>query len=209
MLKKIIVLSLSILLVSFSVSIVLKCAIGVGAWDAFSQTASGIINIKVGTFSMFMNISCVVAQMLIRKEIKITLILQVFLAVSLGVLINFFYYQLFEDWQTGSYLTTMIFFLIGNVSCAFGVGTVTAQNFISFPLEGLCMEIASKLKRPFGKIRQLADIITMIGVLILVLLFDGIMTIREGTVIGMIVFGPLLDLYMTYIKPIMIKKHIF
>lgn len=209
MIKKIVVLFLSILLVSFSVSIVLKCAIGVGAWDAFSQTASGLIGIKVGTFSMFMNVTCVIAQMIIRKQIKITLILQIALAVLLGFLINFFYYELLGNWDTGSYLTTMIFFLIGNISCAFGVGTVTAQNFISFPLEGLCMEIANKLNRPFGKIRQLADIITMMGVIILVLLFNGLMTIREGTVIGMIIFGPLLELYMRYVKPFMFKIKVF
>ncbi len=209
MIKKIVVLFISILLVSFSVSIVLKCAIGVGAWDAFSQTASGLIGIKVGTFSMFMNVTCVIAQMIIRKQIKITLILQIALAVLLGFLINFFYYELLGNWDTGSYLTTMIFFLIGNISCAFGVGTVTAQNFISFPLEGLCMEIANKLNRPFGKIRQLADIITMMGVIILVLLFNGLMTIREGTVIGMIIFGPLLELYMRYVKPFMFKIKVF
>ena len=209
MIKKTVVLFLSILLVSFSVSIVLKCAIGVGAWDAFSQTASGLIGIKVGTFSMFMNITCVVAQMILRKQIKITLILQIVLAVSLGVLINFFYYDLLGNWDTGSYFTTMIFFLIGNISCAFGVGTVTAQNFISFPLEGLCMEVANKLNRPFGKIRQLADIVTMGGVLILVLLFSGLMTIREGTVIGMVIFGPLLDLYMRHVKPFMFKINVF
>ena len=209
MLKKIVVLFISILLVSFSVSIVLKCSIGVGAWDAFSQTASGLIGIKVGTFSMFMNISCVIAQIVLKKEIKITLILQIVLAISLGVLINYFYYKLLGNWNTGSYLTTLIFFLIGNVCCAFGVGTVTAQNFISFPLEGLCMEIANKLNRPFGKIRQLADIVTMFGVLIMVLLFSGLMTIREGTVIGMIIFGPLLDIYMRHIKPFMFKIHVF
>lgn len=209
MIKKIVVLFISILLVSFSVSIVLKCAIGVGAWDAFSQTASGLIGIKVGTFSMFMNVTCVIAQMIIRKQIKITLILQIALAVLLGFLINFFYYELLGNWDTGSYLTTMIFFLIGNISCAFGVGTVTAQNFISFPLEGLSMEIANKLNRPFGKIRQLTDIITMMGVIILVLLFNGLMTIREGTVIGMIIFGPLLELYMRYVKPFMFKIKVF
>jgi len=209
MIKKITVMFLSIILCAFSVSVVLKCAIGVGAWDAFSQTASGILKIKVGTFSMFMNISCVVAQIIIKKQFKIALAMQIALSVALGVLINFFYYQMLADLQFNTYLSTIMIFLLANAACAFAVGTVTAQNIISFPLEGLCMTIALKLDKPFGKIRQLADIITMFFVVILVLLFDGKMTIREGTVIGMIVFGPLLDIYMRHVKPWMIKKHVF
>ncbi len=209
MIKKIIVLFLSIILVSFSVSIILKSAIGVGAWLAFSQTASDLMAIKVGTFSMFMNITCVVAQIILRKEIKVTLILQVFLAVILGMLINLFYYNILGNWMISSYIMKIFFYFIGTISVAFAIGTVTAQNFISFPLEGLCMEIANKLNRPFGKIRQMVDVITIAGVLLLVVFFDGLMTIREGTVIGMIIFGPLLDLYMRYIKPIMIKFNIY
>ena len=209
MVKKIAVLFLSVMLVSFSVSIIMKSAIGVGAWLAFSQTASNLIDIKVGTFSMFMNISCVSLQMILRKEIKLSLILQVFLAIVLGTLINLFYYDLLGNWTIESYFMKLVFYFIGTISVAFAIGTVTAQNFISFPLEGLCMELANKFNRPFGKIRQLVDIATITGVLVLVVLFNGLMTIREGTMIGMIIFGPLLDLYMIYVKPIMVKFRIY
>jgi len=209
MIKKITIMLLSIILCAFSVSVVLKCAIGVGAWDAFSQTASGILKMKVGTFSMFMNISCVVGQIIIKKQFKVALAMQIVLSVCLGILINFFYYQILANMQFNSYLSTILVFLLANASCAFAVGTVTAQNIISFPLEGLCMTIAVKTGKPFGKIRQQADIITMIFVVVLVLVFDGQMTIREGTVIGMLIFGPLLDIYMRHIKPWMIKKQVF
>ncbi|MEA5018110.1 MAG: hypothetical protein EOM50_24625 [Erysipelotrichia bacterium] len=209
MLKKAVVLLFSVILVAFSVSVVLRCAIGVGAWDAFSQTASGLLNIKVGTFSMAMNFFCVAMQMLILKEIKIALVLQVLLAIVLGVLVNFFYYELLGNWHINSYVITLMLFLLGNISCAFAVGTVTAQNVISFPLEGLCMAISKKTSKSFGLIRQMADIVTMALVIVLVLAFDGLMSIREGTVIGMIIFGPLLELYMKRVVPIMYKFKIF
>ena len=209
MIKKITVMSLSIILCAFSVSVVLKCAIGVGAWDAFSQTASGILRMKVGTFSMFMNISCVIAQIIIKKQFKIALAMQIILSIILGVLINYFYYQVLANMIFNSYIITLLVFLLANIACAFAVGTVTAQNIISFPLEGLCMTLAIKTGKPFGKIRQLADIITMSFVVLLVLLLDGKMTIREGTVIGMFIFGPLLDIYMRHIKPWMIDRRVF
>ncbi|MEA5026510.1 MAG: hypothetical protein VB012_02490 [Erysipelotrichaceae bacterium] len=209
MLKKVIVLLISITLCAFSVSIVLRCAIGVGAWDAFSQSASGLLSIKVGTFSMLMNIACVIGQILMRRAIKLVLLLQIALAVLLGTMVNYFYYEVFQNWQLNSYIVTVILFLIGNVLCAFAVGTVIAQGILSFPLEGICMEIALKVQKPFGRIRQLADVITIIAVLILVTVFNGMMTIREGTIVGMIIFGPLLDLYMAHIKPWMIRRRIF
>lgn len=209
MIKRLVVLFLSVILASFSVSIILRSAIGVGAWLAFSQTFATVIDVKVGTFSMIMNITCVLGQIMIKKEINIKLILQVFLAVILGNMINLFYYELFENWIIDTYAMKLLLYMLATLLIAFGIGTVTAQNFINFPLESLCMEISKKTNRPFGKIRQFVDIITIIAVLFLVLFFDGLMTIREGTIIGMVIFGPLLDLYMRFIKPLMIGWKVF
>lgn len=209
MIKRLVVLFLSVILVSFSVSIILRSAIGVGAWLAFSQTFATVIDVKVGTFSMIMNITCVLGQIMIKKEINIKLILQVFLAVILGNMINLFYYEMFENWIIDTYAMKLLLYMLATLLIAFGIGTVTAQNLINFPLEGLCMEISKKTNRPFGKIRQFVDIITIIAVLFLVLFFDGLMTIREGTIIGMVIFGPLLDLYMRFIKPLMIGWKVF
>ncbi len=54
-----------IILVSFGASLTLKAAVGVGAWDAISQSMSLLTGIKVGTFAMFLNGSCVVGQLII------------------------------------------------------------------------------------------------------------------------------------------------
>ena len=71
------------------------------------------------------------------------------------------------------------------------------------------MAISKKTSKSFGLIRQMADILTMALVVVLVLAFNGMMSIREGTVIGMIIFGPLLELYMKYVVPFMYKFKVF
>ena len=76
-----------------------------------------------------------------------------------------------------------------------------ALDFISFPLEGACMVISKKLNKKFGMIRQLVDILSIILALALAFIFNQSITVREGTVIGMLIYGPMLDLFMKIIMP--------
>lgn len=74
-------------------------------------------------------------------------------------------------------------------------------KFISFPLESCCMVIAKKTNKKFGVIRQAVDVISIVIAIGVALIFNSSITVRVGTVIGMIVFGPMLDLFMKLIMP--------
>ena len=58
-LKKYIALVIFVSLNGAACALALKAAIGVGAWDAFTQTMSKIFNIKVGTMGIILNCSCI------------------------------------------------------------------------------------------------------------------------------------------------------
>jgi len=79
------------------------------------------------------------------------------------------------------------------------------MNFISFPLEGACLVISDRFKLNFGKVRQGADILSIIIALVVAISFKDTITVREGTVIGMLLFGPLLDRIMRFVKPRLVK----
>ena len=53
----------------------------------------------------------------------------------------------------------------------------------------------------FGKVRQWVDIISIIIALAVAFIFQDTITVREGTVIGMLLFGPLLDRIMHFVRP--------
>ena len=61
--KQIIFMAIGVIITGIGASLTVKAAVGVGAWDALSLSVSGVIGMKIGTFSMIMNISCVVLQL--------------------------------------------------------------------------------------------------------------------------------------------------
>ena len=200
--SKCIISTLCVIIVGIGASLALKAAVGVGAWDALSQSISSGVYIKVGTISMFLNVSCVLIQLvLLKKEFKVLHAAQILVAVLLGVVVNFMLYDIFSKFIISNYFLNITLLLLGLVLCAVGVSVIMALDFISFPLEGACMVISKKLNKKFGMIRQLVDILSIVFALGFAFIFQQSITVREGTIIGMLIYGPMLDLFMKIIIP--------
>lgn len=203
------VVVLNIFVVAFGASLALKASIGVGAWDAVSQAVSTITPIKVGTFAILLNTSTVVVQwILLGKHFHPQRLLQVGVAVLLGVFVNMVYYSLLADVVLASYVLKMAVFLAGILTIAIGVAIILAIDFVTFPLEALCLVISDKTGWNFGKIRQGFDFGSIVVVVILTFIFKIPLFVREGTVIGMLIFGPTIDFVMRKVKPILVNYHL-
>lgn len=195
-------ISFNILITGIGASLSIKAAVGVGPWDALSLSISTVIGMKIGTFSMILNISCVLIQLLmLGKRFKPIAFLQVFIAILLGYVVNFMYYTIYPNIIIDAYFVNLILFVFSIVIIVIGVANIMAMNFISFPLEGACLVISDRYKLSFGKVRQGVDILSIIIALVVSFSFQNAITVREGTVIGMLMFGPLLVRIMRFVKP--------
>lgn len=202
-LRRIILCFLMIISVSFGASLTLKASIGVGAWDALSQTGSSITNIQVGTVGMFFNLLCILIQLVIlKRNFKITHAMQIVLSFILGYTINFFFYNVLGDVELTSYASRVVFLIAGYVLNAFTVATMMLIDVVTFSLEGACKAISDKTGMEFHKFRQAVDVFCIVIVLIMSFTFDVPLAVREGTVIGMIIFGPIMGMFMRVLKPI-------
>ena len=200
--KQIIFMAIGVIITGIGASLTVKAAVGVGAWDALSLSVSGVIGMKIGTFSMIMNISCVVLQLvMLGKRFKPLMFLQVLVAVLLGYVVNFMLYDVLSGIVITQYYLNMILYLFGLLIIIFGVANVMTINFISFPLEGACTVIADRYHLNFGTVRQWADILSVLIAIAVALIFRNELTVREGTIIGMLIFGPLLHQFMVALKP--------
>jgi uncharacterized membrane protein YczE len=200
--KQIIFMAIGVIITGIGASLTVKAAVGIGAWDALSLSVSSVIGMKIGTFSMIMNISCVVVQLImLGKKFKPLMFLQVFVAVLLGYVVNFMLYDVLSGIVITQYYLNMILYLFGLLVIIFGVANVMTINFISFPLEGACIVIADRYHLNFGKVRQWADILSVLIAIAVALIFRNDLTVREGTIIGMFIFGPLLHQFMVALKP--------
>jgi uncharacterized membrane protein YczE len=204
--KQIIVLTICVVITAFGATLTMKASLGVGAIDAAMLSISKILFIKVGTIAMIFNLTCIVLQMtFLKKEFKPLQFLQIGVAVLLGIVVNFFFYNIFAEFQVTSYIYRFIILLSGYVIISFVVSIIMSMNIVSMPLEGLCLVLSKKTSINFGKLRQYVDVISICLVIILTLVLRAELTLREGTVLGMIIFGPMMDKFMRIIKPKLIK----
>jgi uncharacterized protein len=201
--KKSLFTAFFIMIAATGVAFGLKAAVGVGAWDAFSQATSMVTGIKVGTFSMMMNLSCVLVQLVIlKKDFKLLSFLQIFMAILLGIFVNLVFYEVLANITIDSYLINMLIYIVSLIIIIMAVALIMSINFLSFPLEAACMAVASKTKLKFGTIRQLVDVFAIIGALIIAVSFQNPIPVREGTVIGMLMFGPMIAWFIPRFQPL-------
>lgn len=200
--QKLLIVVISMITTAVGASLGIKAAVGVGAWDALSLSVSGVIDMKVGTFSMIMNISCVLLQLiLLKKEFKINHVVQIFVAILLGFVVNFMIYDVYSKFTIDSYWINVLLLILSVIICAASISVIMAINLVTFPLESVCMIISKKINKNFGFIRQFVDVLSIVIALAVSFLFNESITVREGTVIAMILFGPLLNVFMKLMMP--------
>ena len=194
--KRVLILGFSVTLVSFAFALQMKMGIGNGAWVALCKTLSEILDVRIGLLSSFLNIVCIFIQILIlRNQFKLIQILQFFVVVLYGWLLDYFYYCLFADLYINNYLIQFILFFIGILIAALGVALSLEECSISFPLESLCQVVSDKIRVSYGNIRRKLDGVCIVIAIFLSLLFDSNIQIREGTLLLFIVFGKSADFF--------------
>lgn len=197
------------IITAMGASLGIKAAVGVGAWDALSISVCQVIGLKVGTFSMIMNITCVAIQLaILKKDFKIVHASQVLVSVMLGGVVNFMIYNVFARFTITSYAINLGLLLLSVIICSIAISVIMTVNLVTFPLESCCMVIANKLDKNFGTLRQMVDVAAIVISLGLSFIFADPIQVREGTVIAMILFGPLLNLIMPRLQPGMEKLNL-
>ncbi len=78
-------------------------------------------------------------------------------------------------------------------------------NLITFPLETVCMIVSEIYNKKFHNIRQYVDVISIILVLVICFLYKIKLPLRDGTIIGMFILGPLLGFFINLLEPAYLK----
>nr|WP_263326912.1 hypothetical protein [Neobacillus sp. Marseille-Q6967] len=205
-LKRIFLLSILVIIVGIGASLTLKVAIGVGAYDALAQSISYLSGIKVGTIGMILNNFCVLGQwLLLRKDFNFRHLLQVPVSILIGVVVNFVFYDVLGSITIDSYIMKLMLLFVALIVLAFALAAVMVLDVVTFPLEGFCIALAKKAKWKFVVVRQSANILSILLVLLLTFGLSLPLTLREGTIIGMLFFAPLMGYFMKRIQPILRK----
>ena len=201
MFKKIARTILGILLIYSAVAFAIKASIGVLPVDAAITSIAILIGMKVGTFSMLFHGSFFLGQIAIeRKNFRKTEFLQLLYITLGGSVLNFFLYTVLKDVSFSFYPLRVIVCLAAFAVSSFGCTLVLETHLMRTPMEGLIQLLADRMNTPMGSLRQKIDIALVIISVAITLIFGVEWTLREGTVIAALLFGPMMDFW---------KKHVF
>lgn len=200
-LKQYAILAILIICASFSQTLSLKADIGVCAcWDSVSLNLSQLTGIKVGTYSVIGNLIAVGIQKIVLKDkFPFVKYLQIPVAVLFGIVINFVYYHVLT-FEIHSYYVRVILWLLSNIGLAIFIGAITLMNKITMPVEGTCYILSNHYHMDFAKLRIGVDVVCIVTSILLSIVFGLSLKIREGTVLGMIILGPMMSKCMKFEK---------
>ena len=200
MLKKILRTVLGILLVYGSVAFAIKAGIGVLPVDAAITSIATLIGMKVGTFSMLFHGSFFLGQIAIeKKDFRKTELLQLLYITLGGSVLNFFLYTVLKNVTFSFYQLRLIVCVLAFAVNAFGCTLVLETHLMRTPMEGCIQLLAERMGTTMGKLRQKIDVVLVIISVVISLAFGVEWALREGTIIAMVIFGPMLDFWKKYV----------
>lgn len=189
--KRYVLFILTLMMVSIGDSLCFKASIGVSPYEALALTFNYISHIKVGTLTLFVNACMIILQIILSKQFKIKYILQFFMSICFGMIVNAIVYQVLGG-ITLQYYQSLIMEIIGLCISASGCGLLVALNICVFPCEGFALTFSNTFKVDFQKTRQVMDIILVISCISLSLISQCGFALREGTIIAAFIFSPIM-----------------
>ena len=194
--KKILHTILAIVIIYADVAFAIKAAIGVMPVDAAINTIAAVLNVKVGTLSILFHGSFFLGQIFIEgKNFRKIEFLQILYILLGGTVLNFFLYTVLKDVTFTLYPIRLVVAVIAFFLSAFGVTLILETRLMRTPMDGCVQLIAERLGKPMGKFRQKIDIGLVLLSVVLTLIFGTEWTLREGTVIAALMFGPSMDFW--------------
>ena len=198
--KKIASTILGILLIYGSVAFAMKAGIGVMPVDAAIASIATMIGMKVGTFSMLFHGSFFLGQIAMeRKNFRKTELLQILYITLGGSVLNFFLYTVLKDVTFTFYPLRVIVCVLAFLVSAFGCMLVLETHLMRTPMEGCIQMIADRLGTTMGKLRQKIDVVLVLVSVAISLIFGVEWTLREGTIIAALIFGPAMDFWKNHV----------
>lgn len=187
-------------LAAAGIALTLKANVGVGSFNSFNASMAHALGVKVGTIVMVVNVLCVIGQLVLqRSDFHWRQWLQIPASFILGEGTNLFYYDIYSVFESPHYLVNLLILVLGVLTCCVSMGIILRLNFVSLPLEGFCHVLAKKKGWAFGKVRQSVDIVS-VTLSLLTTLFGLPLLVREGTLITLFLFAPVIHRFLHYLE---------
>lgn len=205
--KKYILSYLFYTIAAFGVSISIVANVGVSSYNAMNLSVASVMDIKIGTMTIFFNMLFLLAFMILTNfKKKLMYLIQTISVLMFGSLINFYVYFVFKEQTVHFYPLGILLIILGTIIGGTSIGIIVHLNKITFPVESLCLKLSEITPLSFVKLRYGVDILAIAIALVLFLTGGSDLYIREGTVISMLLLSPVMNFSKSRLDKKMQKK---
>ena len=192
-LKRYIVFLIGLFINSLGVSLITKADLGTSPISSIPYVLSLNFPFTLGQFTIAFSLLLILIQLVIlRRNFKAEHLLQIPISILFG-----------------SYLSSVVYLLIGCVILGFGVYTEVLANVAMLPGESFVRAVSSTWKTEFGSTKVAFDVSLTVIAAILSLIFahrlDGV---REGTIIAALLVGFIARLFgrrLSFLEPLLFR----
>ncbi len=189
-LKRYIVFLIGFFINSLGVSLITKADLGTSPISSIPYVLSLNFPFTLGQFTIAFSLLLILIQLVIlRRNFKAEHLLQIPISILFGYFIDLTMIMLFFV-HPQTYLSSVVYLLIGCVILGFGVYTEVLADVAMFPGESFVRAVSSTWKTEFGSTKVAFDVSLAVIAAVLSLLFahrlDGV---REGTIIAALLVG--------------------
>ena len=188
--KRYIIFLIGLYINSFGVSFITKASLGTSPISSIPYVLSLGFNPTLGQFTIVFSLLLIFLQILILgKRFKKVSLLQIPVSIIFGYFIDLSMFLL-TSLVPHSYLSKIVFLLIGCVILGFGVYTEVLADVVMLPGEAFVKAVTERFHTDFGITKVVFDAsMTVSAGLISLLMFHHLDGVREGTIIAALIVG--------------------
>ena len=209
-LKRYIVFLIGLFINSLGVSLITKANLGTSPISSIPYVLSLNFPFTLGQFTIAFSLLLILIQLIIlRRNFKAEHLLQIPISILFGYFIDLTMVMLFFV-NPQTYLSSVVYLLVGCVILGFGVYTEVLANVAMLPGESFVRAVSYTWKTEFGSTKVAFDVSLTVIAAVLSLLFahrlDGV---REGTIIAALLVGFIARLFgrwLTFLESLLFRN---
>lgn len=186
----------SLFIMGLGISLVTKSSLGTSSISSIPYVLSMTYPLSFGTFTFITNVIFVILQVIILKEkFPKRQYIQLVVGPFFGLFIDSGMI-LFMSIHPNTYLEQLSILVLGCIVLAFGIFLQLAANVITNPGEGFVKAISIRWNKEFSNVKVISDLsLVLIAALLSLFAFGTVRGIREGTMLTVIVVGPMIKFF--------------
>lgn len=202
------VFMLAMVIGSFGVTLVTRSLLGVNSVACFSYVTSVYFPITMGTVNILFNLTMFVSQFFIltgeqrRRELG-NLLLQIPAMILFGVMLDVWLW-ITDSLVMVNYAMALTILFIGSVLISVNIALQATASVAMLPCDAFVRQLAARLQKRLGSLKLIYDLFLVGTAAIMSLVCSGfteIVGIREGTVIGALIVGPITQVALRFMLP--------